>query len=128
MYVHPVHFYFVDVICSLPRPKMIQTDLSRLINSDEIQKVVRPIRFVQRLNWLIRALFTCFCDVCRSKDKRFSQKKNPLKNLNVMLRLNPYAKTFRRQQLLLQMRRKKEKAEKANKKGSYDVKTETETK
>ena len=29
---------------SLPRPKMIQTDLSRLINSDEIQKVVRPIQ------------------------------------------------------------------------------------
>jgi len=46
----------------------------------------------------------------RPKEKRSTQKKNPLKNLNVMLRLNPYAKTFRRQQLLLQMRRKKEKA------------------
>ena len=33
-------------LCSLPRPKMIQTDLSRLINSDEIQKVVRPVRQV----------------------------------------------------------------------------------
>lgn len=80
---------------NLPRPKMIQTDLSRLINSDEIQKVLRPIR---------------------PKDKRFSQKKNPLKNLNVMLRLNPYAKTFRRQQLLLEMRRRKEKAELQEKK------------
>lgn len=29
---------------SLPRPKMIQTDLSRLINSDEIQKVLRPVK------------------------------------------------------------------------------------
>ncbi len=34
------------LFCSLPRPKMIQTDLSRLINSDEIQKVVRPVRQV----------------------------------------------------------------------------------
>ena len=37
-------FYGVDFFFSLPRPKMIQTDLSRLINSDEIQKVVRPMR------------------------------------------------------------------------------------
>lgn len=34
---------FLSCLCSLPRPKMMQTDLSRLINSDEIQKVVRPI-------------------------------------------------------------------------------------
>lgn len=80
---------------NLPRPKMIQTDLSRLINSDEIQKAVRPVK---------------------PKDKRFSQKKNPLKNLNVMLRLNPYAKTLRRQQLLLEMQRKKDKAELLSKK------------
>ena len=31
---------------SLPRPVMIQTDVSRLINSDEIQKCVRPVRQV----------------------------------------------------------------------------------
>nr|AAX48834.1 L4/L1 [Suberites domuncula] len=80
---------------NLPRPKMIQTDLARLINSDEIQKVVRPIR---------------------SNTKRFSQKKNPLKNLNVMLRLNPHAKTVRRKQLLFEMQRKKERAEAADKK------------
>lgn len=34
----------VDNFFSLPRPKMLQTDLSRLINSDEIQKVVRPMQ------------------------------------------------------------------------------------
>lgn len=79
----------------LPRPKMIQTDLSRLINSDEIQKVIRPIK---------------------PKAKHFSQKKNPLKNLNVMLRLNPYTKSFRRNQLLLERRRRKEKAELLEKK------------
>ena len=32
-------------------------------------------------------------------------KKNPLKNLQVMLRLNPYAKTFRRIQLLKQLKK-----------------------
>ncbi len=52
----------------------------------------------------------------RPKPKRFAQKKNPLKNLNVMLRLNPYAKTFRRNQLLLEMRRRKEKQELLDKK------------
>jgi large subunit ribosomal protein L4e len=68
---------------NLPRPKMIQTDLSRLINSDEIQKVVRPVK---------------------PNAARRSQKKNPLKNLNVMLRLNPYMKTFRRHAILQAMR------------------------
>ena len=52
----------------------------------------------------------------RPKPKRVSQKKNPLRNLNIMLRLNPYAKTFRRNQLLLEMRRRKEKAELLDKK------------
>ena len=32
----------ISVLYSLPRPKMVQTDLSRLINSDEIQKVLKP--------------------------------------------------------------------------------------
>lgn len=32
------------LFCSLPRPKMIQTDLSRLINSDEIQKALKPAK------------------------------------------------------------------------------------
>jgi large subunit ribosomal protein L4e len=79
---------------NLPRPKMIQTDLSRLINSDEIQKVVRPIK---------------------PKSVRRGQKKNPLKNLNVMLRLNPYMKTYRRHAILEAMRNKaaKEKAKEA---------------
>ena len=34
----------LTIFFSLPRPKMLQTDLSRLINSDEIQKVVRPMQ------------------------------------------------------------------------------------
>ncbi len=54
--------------------------------------------------------------VCRPKPKRFSMKKNPLKNLGVMLRLNPHAKSFRRNQILLERRRRKEKQELLDKK------------
>ena len=53
--------------------------------------------------------------VYRPKSVRRSQKKNPLKNLNVMLRLNPYMKTYRRHAILQAMRNKaaKEKAKEA---------------
>ena len=54
--------------------------------------------------------------MCRPKAKHFSQKKNPLRNLNVMLRLNPYAKTLRRRQLLLEEERRKKRAEAQDKK------------
>lgn len=75
----------------LPRPKMVNTDLSRIINSDEIQRVLRPAKTPRR---------------------SIRQKKNPLKNLNVMLRLNPYAKAHRRKALLEEMKRKAERANK----------------
>ena len=56
-------------------------DISRLINSSEVQAVVRPPRG-------------------EAKTKRFRvQKKNPLVNKQVMLRLNPYAKAFIEQKL-----------------------------
>ncbi|KAK8953232.1 60S ribosomal protein L4-1 [Platanthera guangdongensis] len=59
----------------LPRPKMINADLCRIINSDEVQYVVRPI----------------------NKDvRRKVLQKNPWKNLYAMLKLNPYAKTAKR--------------------------------
>ncbi|XP_058724289.1 large ribosomal subunit protein uL4-like [Vicia villosa] len=79
----------------LPRAKMTNSDLTRIINSDEVQSVVRPIK----------------------KDvKRATLKKNPLKNLNVMLRLNPYAKTAKRMALLAEAQRLKSKKEKLDKK------------
>lgn len=79
----------------LPRSKMVNADLARIINSDEVQSVVKPIK----------------------KDvKRPSLKKNPLKNLNSMLRLNPYAKTARRMSLLAEAQRVKAKKEKLDKK------------
>ncbi|PHT70611.1 60S ribosomal protein L4 [Capsicum annuum] len=79
----------------LPRAKMVNADLARIINSDEVQSVVRPIK----------------------KDvKRATLKKNPLKNLNVLLKLNPYAKTARRMSLLAETQRVKAKNEKLDKK------------
>ncbi|KAL3898330.1 MAG: hypothetical protein SGCHY_002820 [Lobulomycetales sp.] len=66
---------------TLPRPLVTNTDLRRLINSDEIQSVVKAAG--------------------PSRTKRpFSQRKNPLKNVGVMVRMNPYAQTVRRRELL----------------------------
>ncbi|KAJ7972456.1 60S ribosomal protein L4 [Quillaja saponaria] len=79
----------------LPRSKMVNADLARIINSDEIQSVVRPTK---------------------KEVKRAPLKKNPLKNLNTMLRLNPYAKTARRMALLAEEQRLKAKKEKLDKK------------
>lgn len=64
---------------TLPRPMMANSDIARLINSDEIQSVVRPAKMAVR---------------------RAPLKKNPLKNLGAMLKLNPYAKVTRRAELL----------------------------
>ncbi len=63
----------------LPRAPMTNSDITRLINSDEIQSVVRP-----------------------KKDgpRRRPLKKNPLRNLGALLKLNPYAKAARRAALL----------------------------
>jgi len=69
---------------NLPRPKMAMPDLARLINSDEIQKVVRPIKL---------------------RSRRAVIKKNPLKNTQVMIRLNPLAKSTKRAAMLTQERR-----------------------
>ncbi|RZC78816.1 hypothetical protein C5167_003021 [Papaver somniferum] len=79
----------------LPRSKMVNADLARIINSDEVQSVVRPIK---------------------KDSKRAPMKKNPLKNLNTLLRLNPYAKTARRMALLAEAQRVKAKKEKLEKK------------
>ncbi|XP_037539462.1 60S ribosomal protein L4-A-like [Nematolebias whitei] len=59
--------------------KMTNTDLSRILKSEEVQRALRaPIKKINR-----RVL-----------------KKNPLKNLKIMLKLNPYAKTARRHAIL----------------------------
>jgi large subunit ribosomal protein L4e len=74
----------------LPRSVMSNSDLTRIINSDEIQSKLRP---------------------ANKTVTRRRQKKNPLKNLGVMVRLNPYALASRRAELLAQERRASAKAD-----------------
>lgn len=62
---------------NLPVSKITNPDVTRLINSDEIQSVVRAAG--------------------QAKTKRpFGQHKSALKNVGVLFRLNPYAKTQKR--------------------------------
>ncbi|KAH9641066.1 hypothetical protein HF086_006346 [Spodoptera exigua] len=69
---------------NLPQPKMANTDLSRLLKSDEIRKVLRaPNKRVVRA----------------------TRKLNPLTNSKAMLRLNPYSAVLRRKAILDQQRR-----------------------
>jgi len=74
----------------LPRPLIANPDLKRIIGSDEIQSVLRP-RKIQR--------------------KTYTKKKNPLKNLGALIKLNPHAKTIRRRELLAAEVRSKKKAQ-----------------
>jgi len=70
---------------NLPMPKMTNSDLSRLLKSDEIQSVLRAPK----------------------KDmKRKILKKNPLKNIRVMTRLNPYFPVQKRLAILTQEKSK----------------------
>lgn len=65
----------------LPSNIVSNADISRLINSSEVQAVVRPAKG-------------------DAKTKRAGvQKKNPLRNKQVLLRLNPYAKAFSEKKL-----------------------------
>merc|ERR1711907_124743 len=81
---------------TLPRAKMTNTDLQRIINSDEIQSVLRA----------------------KQNNRRHRpQKKNPLNNLGFMVKLNPYALSARRAELLRSLpgKRKEISAEAATK-------------
>ena len=77
---------------NLPMHKMLNTDLSRILKSPEIQRALRAPR---------------------KKIHRRVLKKNPLKNLRLMLKLNPYAKTMRRNTILRQARNHKIRMDKA---------------
>lgn len=68
----------------LPKPKMGHTDLQRLINSEEISKVLRAPKFQEMAPRV---------------------KKNPLKNTGIMVRLNPYAAVLKRASALAQMKK-----------------------
>lgn len=81
----------------LPRPQMVNADLGRLINSNEIQAVIRPA--IRERTWA-------------------RQKKNPLKNKKAMDKLNPYAATIRKQEKAAAEARAKAKASKVKAKRS----------
>jgi len=88
----------------LPRSLLKNPDVTRIINSDEIQSVLRPI----------------------IKQKKFQvRKKNPLKNLGALVKLNPYAKTARRKDVLAEEKRKEKRAQlvEAKRKGVPATKT-----
>ena len=68
---------------------MANSDITRIINSDEVQTRLRaPVKIVTRAR----------------------RKKNPLKNLGAMVKLNPHAATLRRSVLLAAERRATKKA------------------
>ena len=72
---------------NLPFPKMANTDLSRLLKSDEIRKVLRAPR---------------------KRVVRSVKKLNPLTNTRAMLRLNPYAAVLKRAAILTARKRQYE--------------------
>merc|ERR1712002_699277 len=79
---------------NLPQPKMANTDLSALLKSEAIRKVLRaPNR----------------------KVKRAVVKTNPLKNIRTMLRLNPYAVVTKKNAVLTKAQNLRAKAAKAAK-------------
>ena len=65
----------------LPSNIVSNADVSRIINSSEVQAVLRPAKG------------------SKITKRSHVQKKNPLKNKQVMLRLNPYAKAFAEKKL-----------------------------
>merc|ERR1712036_150348 len=80
---------------NLPQPKMAVTDLSKLLKSEEIQKVLRaPNRKVNKA----------------------VVKTNPLKNVRAMLQLNPYAAVLKKNAELVSAKRLANKAADAAKK------------
>jgi len=70
----------------LPRAKVTNSDLSRIINSAEVQSHLRPANRTQ---------------------KRSTLKRNPLKNRVAMLKLNPYFRVVRRRSQRLEEAQKK---------------------
>merc|ERR1712228_570659 len=76
---------------NLPQPKMANTDLSALLKSEAIRKVLRaPNR----------------------KVKRAVVKTNPLKNIRTMLQLNPYAAVTKKNAVLTEAQNLRAKAAK----------------
>merc|ERR1712150_16226 len=88
---------------NLPMPKMANTDLTKILESEEIKKVLRaPILHVKKAR---------------------KHKPNPLKNAKAMLKLNPYSKVIKKHE---QERNVKGKEAKAAKKAAHAAKVAAE--
>ncbi|CAK1592330.1 unnamed protein product [Parnassius mnemosyne] len=74
---------------NLPQPKMANTDLTRLLKSEEIRKVLRAPN---------------------KRVIRSPRKLNPLTNSKAMLRLNPFSAVLRRKAVLDQQRKNNQRA------------------
>jgi large subunit ribosomal protein L4e len=70
---------------NLPQHKMTVTDLKRLLQSSELQEALRPRK---------------------QKPSRRVVKKNPLKHIRVMMRLNPYSEVVKRKAILQSQNKK----------------------
>jgi large subunit ribosomal protein L4e len=89
----------------LPRPLMANPDLKRIINSDEIQSVLREKVPRQKVHL---------------------HRKNPLKNRLFRVRLNPHAKTVTRREVLAEQTRAQKKAALVEAKRTGKAPTEAE--
>lgn len=83
---------------TLPRAPMANSDLARLINSVEVQKVVRP--------------------AIKGRQLAGDQKKNPLTNHRALVKLNPYAAFVRKSEVAAQAARAAAKGAKKIAKGT----------
>eukprot|EP01130_Rhizamoeba_saxonica_P004347 TRINITY_DN177_c0_g1_i1.p1 TRINITY_DN177_c0_g1~~TRINITY_DN177_c0_g1_i1.p1 ORF type:complete len:394 (-),score=115.74 TRINITY_DN177_c0_g1_i1:22-1053(-) len=84
----------------VPRSKMTNPDLTRIINSDEVQSVLRDVEVSHKFQ---------------------PRKKNPLKNFGSMVKLNPYAMTQKRRAILAQENvQKKRRKDVAKKRANAD--------
>ena len=79
---------------TLPHAKISNADITRVINSDEIQAALRP-------------------KGPKKTQRPWTQKKNPLRNKGVLYRLNPYAQSLRRQEILKSEKNRKSSVEKS---------------
>merc|ERR1712159_949506 len=77
-----------------PRALMSNTDLPRVINSSEVQSAARPTKKPVKCTRI---------------------RKNPLKNLGVMIKLNPYAKALKRSKSIKKPKYSRTDAQKATK-------------
>lgn len=73
---------------TLPRAAVQNTDIARIINSTEVQSVLRNKKPARR---------------------NYYRKRNPLKNFAALLKLNPYAAAIRRREILAVQKRKEKK-------------------